>query len=416
MNKGLQIFLVFLLCSFSSRCTLAQFILLKPDRVFDGVSVLEGWSVLVKQDKIEALGKSLKFDSAQTIIVDLKGTTLMPGLIEGHSHILLHPYNETSWDDQVLMESIAERVIRASNHLRSSLKAGFTTLRDLGTEGAQYVDVGIRQAIEKKIIVGPDLICAGPAIVATGSYGPNKFNFKTPQGADEADANDLIHVVRKQIGHGVDLIKIYVDFRWGPFGKAMPTFSIEEIKTVVETARSSGRDVVAHATTREGMRRAALAGVSTIEHGDEGDLEIFKLMKEHQVAWCPTLAAEEAVLQYRGWNKKQDPQPEAIKNKKLTFKAAQQAGVQIVFGGDVGVYTHGDNARELLLMEEYGMSPLQILQSATAGNAEVFHLRDKGRIKEGYLADLIAVKGDPIKQLNHIYQVELVMKRGVKFQ
>lgn len=416
MNRTLKIFLVFFLCNIFSRYTSAQYTLLKPDRVFDGVSILEGWSVLIKQDKIEAIGKTLKIDSVHTVIVDLKGTTLMPGLIEGHSHILLHPYNETVWDDQVLIESVAERVIRANNHLRASLKAGFTTLRDLGTEGSQYADVGIRQAIEKKIILAPDLICAGPAIVATGSYGPNKFNFKTPQGADEADANNLIQVVRNQIGHGVDLIKIYVDFRWGPFGKAMPTFSIEEIKTVVETARSSGRDVVAHATTREGMRRATLGGVSTIEHGDEGNLEIFKLMKEHKVAWCPTLAAEEANLYYRGWNKKQDPQPEYIKNKKITFKAAQQAGVQIIFGGDVGVYTHGDNARELLLMEEYGMSPLQILQSATSGNAEVFHLQDRGRIKEGYLADLIAVKGDPIKQLNHIYQVELVMKRGVKFQ
>lgn len=394
--------------------TSGQYMLLKPDRVFDGEKVLEGWTVLVKQDKIEAVGQVIKFDSSQTLIVDLKGTTLLPGMIEGHSHILLHPYNEAVWDDQVLIESIAERVIRANNHLRASLNAGFTTLRDLGTEGGQYLDVGIRQSIEKKIIPGPDLICAGPAIVATGSYAPRKFNFKTPQGADEADAGNLVRVVRNQIGHGVDLIKIYADYRWGPFGQAMPTFSIDEIKTVVETARSSGRDVVAHATTREGMRRAVLGGVATIEHGDEGDVEIFKMMKEHRIAWCPTLAAGEAYLQYSGWNKTRDAQPESIKRKKQTFKSALQAGVQIVFGGDVGVFTHGDNARELLLMEEYGMAPLQILQSATSGNADVFHLQDRGRIKAGNLADLVAVKGDPIKQLRNIYQVELVLKRGVK--
>ncbi len=416
MHNTIKTFLVLLLCTFSSRDIPAQYLLLKPDRLFDGEKIMEGWSVLVKDDKIEAIGRTLNFDAARTVVIDLKGTTLMPGMIEGHSHILLHPYNEAVWDDQVLIESIAERVIRANNHLKASLSAGFTTLRDLGTEGAQYVDVGIRQSIEKKIIVGPDLICAGPAIVATGSYGPNRFNFKTPQGADEADAAHLVQVVRNQIGHGVDLVKIYVDFRWGPFGKAMPTFSIEEIKTVVETARSSGRDVVAHATTREGMRRATLAGVATIEHGDEGDFEIFKLMKEHKVAWCPTLAAEEANLGYRGWKKNQDPQPEVIKNKKQTFKAALQAGVQIVFGGDVGVYTHGDNARELILMEEYGMSPLPILQSATSGNAGVFHQMDRGWIKPGYLADLIAIKGDPTKHLQDIYQVELVIKRGVKFK
>lgn len=416
MNKLIRcawISLIFLICSWHAS---AQYTLLKPDRIFDGEKVVEGWSVLINKDRIEAVGPNIKFDQARTVIIDLKGTTLMPGLIEGHSHILLHPYNETVWDDQVLIESLAERVLRANNHLRASLNAGITTLRDLGTEGGQYIDVGIRQSIEKKIVQGPDLICVGPAIVATGSYGPNKFNFKTPQGADEADAHNLVQVVRNQIGHGVDLIKIYVDFGWGPFGKLMPTFSLEEIKTVVETAKSSGREVVAHAMTKEGMRRAILAGVSTIEHGDQGDLEIFKLMKEHKVAWCPTLAATEAVMEYRGWKKSQDPQPEAITIKKQSFRAALLAGVQIVFGGDVGVFTHGDNARELLLMEEYGMTPVQILQSATSGNADAFRLKEKGRIKPGYLADLAAFKGDPSKQLAQIYQVELVIKSGVRFK
>lgn len=393
-----------------------QYILLKPDRVFDGEKVYEGWSVLIQKDKIVDAGPSIKFDVNLTEVINLPGTTLLPGLIEGHSHIFLHPYNETIWDDQVLIETVAERVARATNHLRASLKAGFTTMRDLGTEGIAYADVGLKLAVQKNIIPGPDLICAGPAIVATGAYAPRKFNFKTPMGADEADGSNVIQVVRKQLGQGVDVIKIYADNSWGAFGKPMPTFSIDEIKSMVQTAASNGKEVVAHATTKEGMRRAILGGVVTIEHGDEGDEEVFKMMKEHHVGWCPTLAASEAYLEYAGWKKGKDQEPESIQAKKQSFKKGLQSGVQIIFGGDVGVFTHGDNARELLLMEEYGMTAVQVLQAATSGNASAFHLEDKGRIKKGYTADLVAVKGNPIKQLRDIYRVELVLKKGIKFK
>ena len=287
--------------------------LLKPARVFDGVVAHDRWVALVHGERIEAVGLEGQVPApSDAIVVDLPNMTLLPGLIEGHSHLLLHPYDEASWDDQVLKEALALRVARATNHARDTLLAGFTTLRDLGTEGAAYADVGLKQAIDQGILAGPRMIVTTRAIVATGSYGPRGFDpgFRVPQGAEEADGIDaLTRVVRDQIGHGADWIKVYADYRWGPGGEARPTFSIDELRRIVETARSSGRAVAAHATTAEGMRRAILAGVETIEHGDEGTSEVFALMVQHHVALCPTLAAGNAVARYRGWKRAASPSP-----------------------------------------------------------------------------------------------------------
>jgi imidazolonepropionase-like amidohydrolase len=245
---------------------------LRPARVFDGESMHDGWAVRVRGDRIEAAGPATSVGGAGAAVVDMPGATLMPGLIEGHSHVLLHPYDETVWTDQVLREGLGLRVARATNHLRATLLAGFTTIRDLGTEGAGYADVELKQAVDRGIIPGPRMIVATRAIVATGSYAPKGFalEWRVPQGAEEADGNDLIRVVRDQIGHGADWIKIYADYRWGANGEAAPTFSADEIKSIVDTARSSDRPVVAHASTPEGMRRAVQGGVETIEHGDDG--------------------------------------------------------------------------------------------------------------------------------------------------
>lgn len=394
-------------------------LLLRPDRVFDGEQVHPGWAVLVDGAHIRAVGDAATLPLPPgTERLDLPGTTLMPGLIEGHSHVLLHPYNEASWNDQVLLESEAERVARAVVHLAATLEAGFTTLRDLGTEGAGYADVGLRTAVEKGVIPGPRMLVAGPAIVASGSYGPKGFapDVRVPQGADEADgADELIKTARRQIGHGTDLVKVYADYRWGPNGEAMPTFSQAELHALVEAARSSGRPVVAHAGTAEGIRRAVEAGVETIEHGDGADPEILAWMAEKGVALCPTLAATEAIAAYRGWKKGRDPDPERVQQKKRCFQQALKAHVTICAGGDVGVFPHGDNARELELMVEYGMTPLQAIQSATAVNARVFHLDGQvGSIKPGLLADLLAVEGDPTVQITALRQVKLVMKGGVR--
>ncbi|MCC1483917.1 amidohydrolase family protein [Winogradskyella immobilis] len=393
--------------------------LLKPDRIFDGNEIHEGWVVLVEGNRITQVGPENQIKIPRhTQTIDLKGKTLMPGLIEGHSHILLHPYNETTWNDQVLKESPVERSIRAVNHVKNSLFAGVTTMRDLGAEGAGYSDVYVKKTIEEGIIVGPRLLVAGPAVVATGAYGPKGFHdgVHVPLGAEEASGNDVIKTVRRQLGNGADFIKIYADYRWKPGAPSNPTFSLEEIKLMVEAAESAGSYAVAHASTPEGMRRAILGGVETIEHGDGATAEILQLMKKNKVALCATVAAGDAILQYNGWNKGKDPEPDRIIQKKESFKLAMESGVDIVFGGDVGVFPHGENYKELELMIDYGMKPIRALQSATSVNARVFHLDNLGNIKKGFLADIIAVDDNPIKDIKAMRNVSFVMKDGVIYK
>lgn len=389
--------------------------LLKPARVFDGETMHEGWAVVVRGARIESVGPAANLASPNTSVIDLPGTTLMPGLIEAHSHVLLHPYNETPWNDQVAHETLALRIARATVSLKATLDAGFTTIRDLGTEGAGYSDVGLRQAVQQGIIAGPRMLVATRAIVATGTYGPKGYpaEWDVPQGAEEADGNDLIRVVRDQAGRGADWIKIYGDYRAGPRGETMPTFSQEEMNLIVATAKSIGRPVSVHSSTPEGMRRAILAGAETIEHGDGGTAEIFKLMAERNVALCPTLAAGDATSQYGGWKKGTDPEPAGIRRKRDSFKLALAAGVTIASGSDVGVFSHGDNARELDLMVAYGMKPIDAVRSATSVDARVMHLETQiGRVASTFFADLIAVDGDPTVDISALHKIKLVMKSG----
>ncbi len=396
-------------------------IVLKPARVFDGTtpSPHDGWIVVVRGEKIEAAGPADQVkvpDGSRTI--ELPKMTLLPGLIDAHTHVLLHPYNETKWDDQVLREPQALRVCRATNHLRSLLLSGFTTIRDLGTEGAGYADVGLKQAVEEKIVPGPRMLVVTRAIVATRSYAPRGFapEWNIPQGAEEADAVDLCRVVRDQIGRGADWIKVYAD-SWDPKRGGAPSFTEDEFKLIVETARSARVPVAAHAMTREGLRRAVVAGVETIEHGWGGDVEVFRLMANRGVALCPTLATAEATSRYAGWRPGRDPEPANLKSAHVAFQQALEAGTTIVNGSDIGVFPHGEGAREIELLIEYGMKPPAALHAATAGAAKTLHLDDRlGSVKVGQLADLIAVEGDPISDITALRKVRMVMKSGTLYR
>jgi imidazolonepropionase-like amidohydrolase len=391
----------------------AEVTVLHPARVWDGETMHEGWAVRVKGDRIDAVGPPASVASAGAKAIDLPGTTLTPGLVEGHSHILLHAYSETSWTDQVSREGLALRVARATNHLRDTLMAGFTTVRDLGTEGAGYADVELRQAVIQGIIPGPRILASTRAIVATGSYQP-KFipEWNVPQGAEEADGIDsLMRVVRDQIGRGADWIKLYGDYRFGPLPGSHPTFSADEMKLAVETAASAGVPVAVHSNTAEGMRRAALANVATIEHGGEGTPEVFKLMAEHHVALCPTITAGSNAWPPAG------PDTPAASRKRASFKAAMDAGVTIISGSDVGTFPHGDNARELEAMVSYGMPLERALQSATSTAAQVLRMENQiGSVKPGLFADLVAFDGDPTKDVSALRRVKFVMKNGTVYR
>lgn len=394
--------------------------LLVPDAVWDGVADAprNNWVVLIRGSHIEAVGPASRVSAPPDTRVDtLRGTTLIPGLIEGHSHLFLHPYNETLWDDQVLGEPAGFRMAAAVAHASATLAAGVTTVRDLGTEGLGNFDVQLKRAIESGLVSGPRIITTTRAIVATGSYAPrrSRYAFDPPQGAEEASgAADLVRVVRSQIGYGADWIKVYADAGWTADGKVVPAFSQAELNALVAAAHDAGRPVAAHASSAEAMRRAALAGVETIEHGDGGTPEVFRLMRERNVALCPTLYASEAYAEYfDGWKRGAGEIPHRVQESRAAFRAALAAGVTICFGGDVGVFAHGQNVRELELMVENGMTPLAALKAATSGNAATFRLGDLlGRIAPGSLADLVAVDGDPTRDISAVRRVRAVFKDG----
>ncbi len=391
--------------------------LLRPAQVFDGVDPVPhaGWEVLVEGERIAAVGPHLTVPPG-TNIVDLPGDTLTPGMIEGHSHLFLHPYNETSWNDQVLYEPLALRTVRAAVNAHATLLAGFTSARDLGTEGAGYADVGLKQAINRGIVPGPRLLVATRAIVARGAYGPKGFEpgVEIPQGAQEVSGvEEIVRAVRDQISAGADIVKLYADYHYRAGEDSLPTLSQVEMDAAVAAAHDAGRIVAVHAVTPEGMRRAISAGADTIEHGYGGTPAIFKAMAMRHIALCPTLAASDAIARYRGWSG-QEPVPDGVAKNRASFKLAILSGVPICAGGDVGVFPHGDNARELELMVAGGMSAARVMIAATSGNATAFRIADAaGTVRPGVPADLVVFEGDPTRTIGAVRNVRLVMKGGI---
>jgi imidazolonepropionase-like amidohydrolase len=399
-------------------------LLLEPAQVWTaGEPLHTGWVVLIEGDEIKAVGpKASVTTPPDAERISLPGMTVLPGLMDLHSHLLLHPYNEKLWDDQVLTEPPAYRTVVATKHAEATLMAGFTTLRDLGTEGAGFADVALKRAINEGVIPGPRLWVVTRAIVATGAYGPAVRDFRPditlPQGAQECTgAAECVAAVREQAARGADWIKIYGDYRTGPHGETRQTFSQEEMNAMVAAAHDSGRPVAVHAQSDEGMRRAALAGVDTIEHGTGGTEATFRLMAEKHIAYMPTLTATEAYAIYFHHYVPGTPPTDEMQEAAHAFALARKAGVTIGCGSDVGVFKHGENWRELAWMVRDGMTPVEALTAATATDAAVVGMsKQLGGLHPGMLADVIAVAGDPTQKVDTLKDVRLVVKDGVVYR
>jgi imidazolonepropionase-like amidohydrolase len=381
-------------------------------------------AVIVEGDRIVAVGTRSRIASripagAQTI--DLGGATILPGLIDNHTHVLLQgDITSADYDDQLLKESIPYRAIRATAAVRIALLNGFTTIRDLETEGAMYADVDLKTAIARGVIPGPRMFVSTRALSTTGTYPLLGYSWelKMPEGVQIVDGPEEVRkAVREQAKYGADWIKFYADRRYfvAPDGRlhSWVNFTDEELKILVSEAHRLGKKVAAHAIGWDGIDAALRAGVNSIEHGDGLTDDLLDRMIAQKVYWCPTIFVGVYVASGRGgvW-------PKMVDLERMAFAKAVKKGALISYGTDVGGYAWTENqAQEFAYMVRYGMSPMAAIKSATSVAAQLLGQSENfGTIEAGKLADIVAVRGDPIADIGELTRVSFVMKGGAIYK
>jgi imidazolonepropionase-like amidohydrolase len=399
-------------------------VVIRAARMIDGKSakVIAPAMVVIRGNRIDSIGGSAP---AGAKVIDLGDMTLLPGLIDAHVHALLQgDVTSEDYDQQLFKESLAYRALRASRALRIGLENGFTTMRDLETEGAMYTDVDLKRAINNGIIPGPRLVVSTRAMSVTGGYGPSGYSPEVtfPMGVQIVDGVEGARkAVREQIAHGADWIKVYADRSYfidddGNLS-SIPTFTLEEMKAIVDESHRLRHKVAAHAMAKPGISNAVAAGVDSIEHGVSISDELLDQMVAKGIWLCPTLTVTEYVAPGRAaegraiWAKMPGIHHDS-------FTRALHKGVKIAFGTDVGGFPWDVNAaKEFEYETRFGMTPMQAIVSGTRAAAELLDMADRvGTIENGKFADLVAVPGNPLDDITAMQRVAFVMKDGVVYK